>query len=56
MKVELSREEAKLIQFAIVRVDELWKPCGGVYVPKNETVERILNKMVEVQEAKKREA
>jgi|GEM_PF-6249309 len=50
MKVELSKEEAALIQFAIVSTDELWKPSkeGHWYEPADELVERVLEKMAEV--------
>ena len=54
MKVELSPEEAALIQFAIVSTDELWKPCKtlrNTYEPKDDLVQRILDKMRKVQEA-----
>jgi len=53
MKVELTPEEAALIQFAIVSTDELWKPCKGLkgaYEPKDEMVQRVLDKMAEIQE------
>jgi len=53
MKVDLSPEEAALIQFAIVSTDELWKPSKefrGAYEPKDELVQRILNKIAEIQE------
>ena len=53
MKVELAPEEAALIQFAIVSTDELWKPCKGfraAYEPKDELVQRVLDKIAEVLE------
>ena len=53
MKVELSPEEAELIQFAIVSTDELWKTdekVKGRYEPKNELVLRVLNKIITVLE------
>jgi len=53
IKVELSPEEAALIQFAIVSTDELWKPCEGfkdIYEPKNELVQRVLDKIAKVLE------
>ena len=53
MKVNLSPEEAALIQFAIVSTDELWKPCKdfkGAYEPEGELVQRILDKMIKVLE------
>ena len=45
MKVDLSKEEASIIQFAIVSTDELWRKEGSHYVPKDEVIQRILDKM-----------
>ena len=45
MKVDLSREEASIIQFAIVDNELLWRKEGNYYVPKDEIVQRILDKM-----------
>ena len=45
MKVDLSKEEASIIQFAIVSTDELWRKEGSHYVPKDEIVQHILDKM-----------
>ena len=53
MKVELTSEEAALIQFAIVSTDELWKPSEkikGADEPANELVQRVLNKIDKVLE------
>ena len=53
MKVELSKEEAALIQFAIVSTDELWKPDAvlrNAYVPRDGLVQGILDKMARILE------
>jgi len=53
MKIDLSPEEAALIQFAIVSTDELWKPCKGLrgaYEPKDELVQKVLDKIIDVLE------
>ena len=49
MKVDLSPEEAALIQYAIVHTDEFWKPEGKHYIPKDELVQRILDKIAKIQ-------
>jgi len=53
MKVELSPEEAALIQFAVVSTDELWEPCKdvrGAYKPKSELVQKVLDKIAKILE------
>jgi len=53
MKVELTPEEAALIQFAIVSTDELWKPSKkpkGANEPANELVQRVLEKVDKIVE------
>ena len=53
MKVELTLEEAALIQFAIVSTDELWKPSRevkGADEPKDELVQKVLDKVTKILE------
>ena len=45
MKVDISKEEAALIQFAVVHADELWRKEGNHYVPKDELTQRVLDKI-----------
>lgn len=45
MKVDISEEEAALIQFAIVHAEKLWRKEGNHYMLKDELAQRVLDKM-----------
>jgi len=49
MKIDLTPKEASIITYAIVHRDELWEKEDNHYIPKNEIVESILNKMNRVE-------
>ena len=49
MKIDLTPKEASIITYAIVHRDDLWKKEGNHYIPKDEIIEGILNKMNRVE-------